>query len=172
MDALKAILGRRSIRKFTGENIPDGDVKKFLEAAMAAPSACNQQPWHFIVLRDKKTHEEIMEIHTHSKMLSKAALGIIVCADPDLQTCPGFWVQDVSAATENILLAVHSLGYGATWCGIYPDDDRVWKIRELLEIPKNVFPLCIIAIGVPDKEKPPSNRYKQDRIHFEKWRTD
>lgn len=166
---MKAILGRRSIRKFTGAHIPDEDVKKLLEAAMSAPSACNQQPWHFVVVRDKKTHEKIMEIQPYTKMLEKASLAVVVCADPDLQTCPGYWVQDVSAATENILLAVHALGYGATWCGIYPRDDPVWKLRELIGLPKNVIPLNVIAIGVPDEEKPPANRYNEDRVHHEKW---
>jgi nitroreductase len=166
---MKVILGRRSIRKFTGAQIPDEDVKKLLEAAMSAPSACNQQPWHFVVVRDKKTHEKIMEIQPYTKMLEKASLAVVVCADPDLQTCPGYWVQDVSAATENILLAVHALGYGATWCGIYPRDDPVWKLRELIGLPKNVVPLNVIAIGVPDEEKPPANRYNEDRVHHEKW---
>lgn len=166
---MKAILGRRSIRKFKEEQVPDKAVNKFLEAAMAAPSACNQQPWHFVIIRDKETHEKIMEIQPYTKMLETSSLAIIVCADPDLQTCPGYWVQDVSAATENILLAVHAMGYGATWCGLYPRDDPVWKIRELLGLPKNVVPLCVIAIGVPDEKKQPSNRYKKERVHHEKW---
>jgi nitroreductase len=169
MDAMKAILGRRSIRKFTGEDIPESDVKKFLEVAMAAPSACNQQPWHFIVARKKETFHKIIEIQPYTRMLENASVGLIVCADPELQTCPGYWVQDCSAATENILLAVQALGYGATWCGLYPKDERVWKIRELLGLPSKVIPLCVIAIGVPDEVKPPSNRYKEDRIHQEKW---
>jgi nitroreductase len=146
---MKVILGRRSIRKFTGETIPDEDVKLFLEAAMAAPSACNQQPWHFVVVRSR--------------------VAVVVCADPELQTCPGFWVQDCSAATENLLLAVHALGYGATWCGLYPNDDVVWKVREMLGLPKQVYPLCVVAIGVPDEEKPPADRYRRDRVHEEKW---
>ena len=166
---MKAILGRRSIRKFTGEKIPEVDVKKFLEAAMAAPSACNQQPWHFVVIEDKKSFNKIMEIQPYTKMLEKASHAIVVCADPELQTCPGFWVQDITAATENLLLAVHALGYGATWCGIYPNDNPVWGIRELLSLPKNIMPLNVIAIGVPDEEKPPSNRYNPERVHHEKW---
>ena len=166
---MKVILGRRSIRKFTGETIPDEDVKKILEGAMAAPSACNQQPWHFVVVRDKKTHDRIMEIQPYTKMLEKASLAIIVCADPELQTCRGYWVQDVSAATQNILLSVEALGYGATWCGFYPNDDRVWELRKLLEMPNQVVPLNVIAIGVPDEEKPPSNRYNEERVHHEKW---
>ena len=166
---IDVILGRRSIRKFTGEDIPEADTKTMLKAAMAAPSACNQQPWHFVVAKDKKTHEKIMEIQPYTSMLKTAALSITVCADPELQTCPGFWQQDCSAAIENILLAVHAMGYGATWCGLYPNDDIVYKMRDLLELPKTVFPLGVIAIGVPDEEKPPSERYKKDRVHHEKW---
>jgi len=166
---MKAILGRRSIRKFTGGAIPDGDVKLFLEAAMAAPSACNQQPWHFVVVRSRETFGRIMEIQPYTRMLEKAALAVVVCADPELQTCPGYWVQDCSAATENLLLAVHAMGYGATWCGLYPNDDPVWRIRELLGLPKQVVPLCVVAVGVPDEKKPPAGRYNQDRVHQEKW---
>ena len=110
-----------------------------------------------------------MEIQPYTSMLKNAALGIIVCADPELQTCPGFWQQDCSAAVENILLAVHAMGYGATWCGLYPNDDPVYKVRELLDLPKHVYPLCVIAVGVPDEEKPPSNRFKEERVHHEKW---
>lgn len=169
LDAIQAILGRRSIRMFTGEAIPDDDIRLLLEAAMAAPSACNQQPWHFIVVKNKDAFSKIIEAHPYTNMLPKASAAIIVCADPELQTCPGYWVQDCSAATENLLLASHAMGYGATWCGVYPLDDRVWKIRELLGIPKKVYPLCVIAVGVPDEKKPPANRYKQERVHAEKW---
>jgi nitroreductase len=169
MDAMQAILGRRSIRKFTGETIPEKDIKLILEAAMAAPSACNQQPWHYIVAKKKETFSKIMEAQPYTKMLEKASIAVIVCADPALQTCPGFWAQDCSAATENLLLAVHALGYGATWCGLYPNDDVVWKIRQIFDMPKEVYPLCVVAVGVPDEEKPPANRYKQERIHEEKW---
>lgn len=169
LDAIQVILGRRSIRKFTGETIPENDVKLLLEAAMAAPSACNQQPWHYIVVKDKATFDKITEAQPYTRMLPKASIAVIVCADPNLQTCPGFWVQDCSASTENLLLAAHAMGYGATWCGIYPNDDTVWKIRELLGIPKTVYPLCVVAVGVPDEEKPPADRYNQARVHTEKW---
>jgi len=169
LDAIQAILGRRSIRKFTGGAIPDKDVKLLLEAAMAAPSACNQQPWHYIVVRKQETFGKIIGVQPYTRMLEKASLAIIVCADPALQTCPGFWAQDCSAATENLLIAVHALGYGATWCGLFPNDEVVWKIREIFEIPKEVYPLCVVAIGVPDEAKPPANRYKEERVHAEKW---
>ncbi|HDJ21957.1 MAG TPA: nitroreductase family protein [Candidatus Bathyarchaeota archaeon] len=169
MKALEAIYSRRSIRVFTGDEVPQEDVEKMLRAAMTAPSACNQQPWHFVVVRDKETHRRIMGVQKYTAMLEKASVAIIVCAQPGLEKCPGFWVQDVSAAAENILLAAHALGYGATWCGLYPRDDPVWGVREIIGAPKDVVPFCVIAVGVPGEEKPPSQRYKRERVHFERW---
>jgi len=110
-----------------------------------------------------------MKAQPYTNMLTNASIAVIVCADPELQTCRGFWVQDSSAATENLLLAAHALGYGATWCGVYPNDDTVWKIREIFDIPKQIYPLCVIAVSVPAEEKPPANRYKEERVHSEKW---
>lgn len=170
MDAIQAILSRRSIRKFTGEEIPDEKIRALLDAAMVAPSACDQQPWHFIVVKKKETLRHIAgEIPTAGMLERGAAAAIIVCADPSIEVCAGYWVQDCSAATENLLLAAHAMGYGATWCGIYPLDDRVWKLREMFEIPKQVIPMCIVAIGVPDETKLPVKRYKAERVHAEKW---
>ena len=169
MNALEAILGRRSIRKFTGENVSEEEVKTLLKAAMAAPSACNQQPWHFIVVRNRESFSRIMESQPYTKMLDKASVAIIVCADPELQTCPGFWVQDCSAATENLLIAANAIGLGATWCGVYPGDETVWKIKEIFRTPKQVIPLCVVAVGVPDEKKPPSDRFNEERVHLEQW---
>jgi nitroreductase len=169
MNALEAILGRRSIRKFTGARVSEEDVETLLKAAMSAPSACNQQPWHFIVVRNRESLKKIMEAHPYTKMLDKASVAIIVCGDPELQDCPGYWVQDCSAATENLLIAANAIGLGATWCGVYPADDRVLKLKEIFGTPKQVVSLCVVAVGVPDEKKPPSERFNEDRIHFEHW---
>jgi nitroreductase len=170
MDAIQAILSRRSIRKFTGGDIPNEKIKALLDAAMVAPSACDQQPWHFIVVKNKETLRHIAgEIPTSGMLARGAAAAIIVCADPSLEVCAGYWVQDCSAATENLLLAAHAMGYGATWCGIYPIDDRVWKLNEMFGVPKQVIPMCIVALGVPAEEKSPVKRYKTERVHAEKW---
>ncbi len=98
-----------------------------------------------------------------------AAAAIIACADPSLEVCAGYWVQDCYAATENLLLAAHAMGYGATWCGVYPLDDRVWRLKELFGVPKRVIPMCVVALGVPDEEKPPAKRYTEERVHAERW---
>lgn len=169
MDAMKAILSRRSIRKYTGEPVSDEDLKQILEAAMAAPSACNQQPWHFIVVKDPEILAKIPKVQPYTRMVESAGMAIIVCAEPSLETCKGFWEQDTTAATMNILHAVNALGLGACWCGIHPNMKPVNGIRELLGIPDSVIPLNVIAVGHPDEEKAPADRFKKERVHLDKW---
>jgi nitroreductase len=169
MEAIEAILGRRSIRKYTGEPVTDGQLKRLLEAAMAAPSAHNRQPWHYVVIRDKATLLEIPKFHNYSKMLEQAALAIVVCGDLELENGTGFWVQDCSASTQNILLAAKATGLGAVWLGVYPNEALVTKLRALLKMPEKIVPLCIISIGHPSEEKPPGNRYDGGRIHHDTW---
>ncbi|MGD0803339.1 MAG: nitroreductase family protein [Candidatus Bathyarchaeia archaeon] len=169
MEAMDAILGRRSIRKYSEEPVTDGQVKRLLEAAMAAPSAHNRQSWHFIVVRDKAKLLEIPKFHSYSKMLEQAALAIIVCGDLELEGGTGFWVQDCSAATQNILLAAKATGLGAVWLGVYPNENLVKGVRDLLRIPEKIVPLCIISVGHPLEEKPPGNHYRDDRVHLNGW---
>ncbi len=169
MEAIEVILGRRSIRKYSEKPVTDEQVMHLLEAAMAAPSAHNKQPWHFIVVRERATLLEIPKFHNYSKMLEEAALAIIVCGDLELEGGTGFWVQDCSAATQNILLAAKATGLGAVWLGVYPNENLVKGVKELLRIPKKVTPLCIIAVGYPLEEKPPGNRYRDDRVHRNTW---
>jgi nitroreductase len=169
MEAMEAILGRRSVRKYSEKPVTDEQVKHLLEAAMAAPSAHNKQPWHFIVVRDRATLLEIPKFHNYSKMLEQAALAIIVCGDLELEGGTGFWSQDCSAATQNILLAAKATGLGAVWLGVYPNENLVKGVKELLRIPEKVVPLCIIAVGYPLEEKPPGNRYRDDRVHRNTW---
>jgi nitroreductase len=163
------ILSRRSIRRYTDEPVPENLVRELLAAAMSAPSAGNQQPWHFIVIRDRKLLDQITKCHPHSQMLKQASVAICVCGAEDLQIHKGYWVQDCSAATENILLAAHTKGLGAVWLGVYPREDRVKAIKNILGIPKNVTPLCIVSIGYPAERKEPENRYNESRVHYDRW---
>jgi nitroreductase len=169
MEAMEMILGRRSIRKYSDKPVTEEEVKRLLEAAMAAPSAHNRQPWQFIIVRDRATLLEIPKFHNYSKMLEQAALAIIVCGDTELEGGTGFWVQDCSAATQNILLAVKATGLGAVWLGVYPNENFVKGVKELLHIPEKIVPLNIISVGYPLEEKPPANRYMKDRVHLETW---
>lgn len=169
METLKAIHTRRSIRKYTGKNIGEDDLIKIINAGMMAPSAGNQQPWHFIVIDDLETKEKITLFHKHSKMILQAGAGIVVCADLKLEKYAGRWMLDCSAATQNMLLAAHDLGYGAVWIGIYPVPNRMKGISELIALPKNIIPLSIVSVGYADEEKPEEDRFKSERIHRNRW---
>ena len=169
MDPLETIATRRSIRRYTPEGVSDSDVTTILDAAMASPSAGNEAPWHFIVLRERGSMESIMRVHPYSRMLIHAPVAIIVCADLSLERHEGFWVQDCSAATMSMLLAAHALGLGAVWLGVHPDAGREAGVREAFELPEGIVPLSIVSIGHPDETKPPSERYDEGRVHQEKW---
>ena len=149
MDIMEALLTRRSIRKFEDKPIPDDMVRQILEAAMMAPSAGNAQPWQFIVVNDRNILDGMAGIHVHMKMVTQAALGIIVCADLSKEKYPGYWVQDCSAAMQNLLLAAHGLGLGAVWTGIHPVEDRVKAFTEMFNLPENIIPLGFAPIGWP-----------------------
>lgn len=169
MDAMDAILSRRSIRRYTSQMVSDELIKELLDAAMSAPSAGNEQPWHFVVIRDRNILNEIPKIHPYSQMLKEAPLAILICGDEKLQKYQGYWVQDCSAATENLLIAVNAKGLGAVWLGVYPIEDRVVGLRKLLGIPENVIPFSLLSIGYPAEQKPRANRYNESRIHHNKW---
>ncbi len=169
MDAIQAILSRRSIRKYRDDPIPDLVVNEILRAAMSAPSAGNEQPWHFVVIRDRGTLDRIPDVHPHARMLKEAPVAILICGDLELEKHKGFWVQDCSAATENLLIAAQSKGLGAVWLGIYPREDRVAGLRRMLDIPKSVIPFSLVPLGHPAEEKQKDDRFNIDRIHLERW---
>jgi nitroreductase len=167
--AIDAILSRRSIRQYTAEAVDENVINELMEAAMSAPSAGNQQVWHFVVINDRKVLDEVPNFHAYAAMLQEAPLAIAVCADLQIEKNQGFWVQDCSAATENILLAAQAMGLGAVWLGIYPREERTQGLQQLLGLPEQVIPLCLIAIGHPGEEKPRADRYDASRIHRNQW---
>jgi nitroreductase len=163
------VLSRRSIRKYTGDPVPDDDVERLLRAAMAAPSAGNQQPWQFVVLRDRETRRAITGVHPYARMLPDAALAILVCGDPEGGKWPQYWEQDCAAATENLLIEAERLGLGAVWLGVHPLAERVDGIRALLGIPAQVVPFALVPVGRPAETKPPAERYDPARVRHERW---
>jgi len=170
MEALEAILTRRSIRHYTDQAVSEEEIEKLLRAAMQAPSAGDEQPWHFIVIRDRATLDAIPAIQPYAQMLKEAPAAIVVLGDPRLERkVAGMWLQDCSAATENLLLAAHAQGLGACWCALHPIETCVAAVREMLSIPKDVTPLAIVALGHPAKEKPPVDRFIATRVHRERW---
>ncbi len=166
-ELIDTIYSRRSIRRYTEEPVSEEQIKTLLEAAMAAPSASNRKPWHFVVVTERETLGRLAEAHKYAKMLHEAPVCISVCGD---QSVSGrFWVQDCSAATENLLIAATALGLGAVWCGVYPSQERVEAISKILGIEAPVVPLNIIAVGHPAEEKEPRTQYDEGRVHIEKW---
>lgn len=167
---MKAIFERRSIRKYTSESISDKDLEELLKAAMAAPSAGNQQSWEFVVIKDRVILKEMVGIHPNGyQMLEDAPLAIMVCGNLDAEIYKGYWVQDCSAATENILLAAQSKGLGTVWLGVYPMENRVKALKKMFGLPEKIIPLSIVSVGHPAEKKKPSNRFDQSRIHVNIW---
>ncbi len=168
MDAMEAILTRRSIRKYTKQPVSDEVLKELLEAAMCAPSAGNRQPWCFVIINDRKIMNEIPKYHVYSQMLREAAVAILVCCDINLGD-KGFGVEDCSAATQNILLAAHAKGLGAVWLGIYPEEAAVTATKKLLNLPEHIIPISLISIGYPAEQKPRQDCYRADKVHYNQW---
>jgi nitroreductase len=169
METLDTIAKRRSVRSFTNKPISKEIIEQLLKAAMAAPSAGNEQPWHFIVINERSVLDQIPKVHPYANMCLEAPAAIITCADTTLAKHSEMWVQDLSAAVENILLAVRALDLGAVWLGVHPNAERVAGIKKLFNLPASVTPFNIIPIGYTSVEQVPVERYKADRVHYNKW---
>lgn len=169
VDALDCIMSRRSIRRYTGEPVTLEQIEIVLRAAMAAPSAGNQQSWRFVVLTERARLDQAATTTPYGKMLLEAAFALVVCADTRDLKHPGMWQQDCSAAAQNALLAAHAIGLGGVWLGFWPKAERVDPLKQVLGLPEGVEPLAVLALGHPAEEKAPSDRYDADLVHFERW---
>ncbi len=169
MDVLTAIKTRRSIRKFTSEKINDKILNVVLDAGFCAPSATNKRPWHFIVIRNKNTMMSISQQYTHARMLPEADCCIVVCGDKAVQGMTGFLIEDCSAAIQNMLLALHGLGLGGVWCGIYSGNKSNTILSDILKLPLKIIPVGMIAIGYPSESKETVDRFEQNKVHLEQW---
>ncbi|MCU0461884.1 MAG: nitroreductase family protein [Bacteroidales bacterium] len=170
MELYEGLISRRSIRRYTGKKIDEEKIEAILKAGMYAPSARNRRPWHFIVIDDRKVMSRIMEMHPYASMLSEASHAIVVCGDQKLENGPGYYKLDCSAASQNILLAAHSLGLGAVWLGVEPRQERIEGISKLMGLPPHIIPLSIISLGIPVKipvEIP--DRYEPEKIRRNRW---
>jgi nitroreductase len=170
MELYEGLLSRRSIRKYTGGKIDDEVILSVIKAGMYAPSANNTRPWHYIIVDDRNMIDGIMRVHPYSSMLAKASHAIVVCGDETLQNGPGYYPLDCSAATQNMLLAAHALGYGAVWLGVEPKADRKRAISGIFGLPRHIHPVAVVSIGVPVKipEKIPG-RFELKKIRKNHW---
>ena len=167
MEVKDALLARRSVRKFTDEPVSREQIDELLHAAMSGPSACNRTPWEFYAVTDADVLEKLRSASRFTKM--NAPLAIVVCGNISralpLQLSE-FWIQDCSAATENILLRVTDLGLGAVWCGIHPQKRPLKRVAEILDLPQKWIPLNIIWIGHPAEFPAPRDQFDEKRVHY------
>ena len=168
-NAIETIMTRTSIRSFTDRAVSADTVEMLLRAGMAAPTAVNLQPWHFVVVNDRAKIDELGGNGRQSQMWHESPLVIVVCGNME-QAMEGagqaFWVQDCSAATENILLAAHALGLGAVWTGCYPIEERVANISQVLGLPEHIVPLCAIVMGFPNESPQPKDKWKPENVSY------
>lgn len=170
MDIFDVMHTRRSIRKFDPDKpVSEDDLRAILGAAMSAPSAGNAQPWHFIVVTDKEIKARLAKVHAYLGMLEHAPVGIVACAELALEKYPGYWVQDLAAAVQNLLLAARGLGLGTVWTGICPIKERMDATRSVLRLPAGIEPHAIIPLGWPMQEFTFKNRFRDDRVHRNGW---
>jgi nitroreductase len=169
VDTLEAIKTRRSVREYQDRAVPENVINQLLAAAMAAPSARNQQPWEFVVITDREILKQISGINPNAQMAAHAPVAILVCGNLALETAPGYWVVDCAAAIQNLLLCTHALGLGAVWTGTYPNEERMDGYTTLLDLPEQVIPHTLVVVGYPTQQPPPQDRFKPERIHYNGW---
>lgn len=171
---IENIMTRTSIRQYEAKPVEKEKVEMLLKAGMAAPSAVNKQPWAFVVIDDTAVRDTLVAKlgNASASPVGRAPLTIVVCGDQE-KALEGeafdYWIEDTSAATENILLAAHGMGLGAVWCGVYPMSERVASVREALELPSTIYPLGMIAIGYPAENPTPKDKWKEENVHYNKW---
>lgn len=169
---LDVIQTRVSVRQFTGEKISNEQIETLLRCAMSAPTAMNKQPWAFVVITDESLLQKMGEAFPFSRCGNGAACAFVMCGDLSKALegeGQGFWINDVSAATENLLLAAHAMNLGGVWTGVYPSSDRTPQVQTLLGLPENIIPMCIVPIGVPAEQPAVKDKFKEENIHYNCW---
>jgi nitroreductase len=169
MDLLETIRTRRTVRQFTSDDVEDHLVQEILAAGMMAPSAGNEQPWHFLVIRNAETLKAISRARPFASMVQQAPLAILVCGDLKADKYEGYWAQDCAAAVQNMLLTAHALGLGSAWVGLHPRPQRVADLRALIPLPENIVPFALLPIGHPGDERQAEHHVDPTRVHYEVW---
>lgn len=168
---LNNIFNRKSVREFTDEKVSHDDLETIIKAAMSAPSALNLQPWEFIVFDEEETLEFMTDLHEYSGMFKSATAGILVCGNMEktIRDYEELWIQDCSASTQNILLAIEALNLGGVWLGIYPIKERCQKLTDYFSLPENIMPFSVIALGHPTKNVESKDKYDPKKVHWNRW---
>lgn len=181
--ALEVIKARTSIRAFTGEKLSEEQINTLLDAAMAAPTAADIRPWHFVVITDDEVKSGLYSGERHKSMVTTAGVVIVVCGETTRQVRPrdaepdaepevrpnNWWFEDCSAATENLLLAATALDLGAVWLSCYPNEKSVERIKAYLGLPETIVPLAIVPVGYPAENPEPKQKWDPSKIHYDRW---
>lgn len=162
---MNSIFHRISVRKYEERKVEPEKIEKMLKAAMAAPSACNQQPWEFYVVTDKEIIGQLSEASPYAKCAKEAPVVFVPCFRSE-GIAPEYFNIDMSAAVENLLLEADTLGLGAVWMGISPDEGRMEAVRKVLDIPANLNAFALVPCGYPAEEREQENRYEESRVHY------
>lgn len=173
MDAIETIHKRRSIRNYESRPVSKEMIKTLLKAAASAPTAANCQPWEFIVVDDAEKLEELKQKFVFARY--NAPLAIVVCGNMKLAfkgPSRDMWIQDCSAATQNILIAATGMGLGSVWIGVYPVESNVEKVRGIFKIPEHVIPLGIVYVGYPAEIKEARSRLNEKRVYWQEYDPD
>ncbi len=170
--ALDVINTRVSVRQFTGDKLTDQQIDTILRVGMAAPTAVNKQPWAFVVVDDAEQLSALSQALPSSRIENGASHAIVVCGDMTKALegeAQGYWVEDTSAATENMLLAAHAMGLGGLWVGVYPIAEKVKRVSDIIAAPEYIVPMCLVVLGIPNEQPAVKDKYKPENIHFNRW---
>lgn len=169
MDALETIFTRKSIRSYTDQAISQETINTLLKAAMSAPSAHNEHPWHFVVIQDRSVLETLAHNLLFGKMLAHAPIAILLCCDTNTMRITHYWDQDMSAATQNILLASRAQDLGAVRVGVYPEEENVKFVSDTFKLPAGIVPFSIVSLGYPAEHPEIKDRFSESRVHHNTW---
>jgi len=171
-ETLETIFERKSVRHYTSEKVSKEQLALLVKAGMAAPSAMDKRPWAFVVISERNLLDQLAGMLPYGKMLKNANAALVVCGDLHKALegeAQPYWVQDCSAATQNILLAAESMGLGAVWTGVHPIKEREEEVRKIIGAPGHIVPLNVIAIGYPEGREKPKDKWDETNLHWEKW---
>ena len=169
---INTIMTRTSVRQYTEEPVSEAQIETLLRAAMAAPSAADVRPWSFVVVKERAMLDSIPMHIREARPVGRSQVAITICGDMQRAfegETRNYWIEDTSAATENLLIAAHAMGLGAVWCGVYPQSEKVRYMRELLQLPEYIVPMGIVAIGHPAESPEPKDKWDPERVHVNVW---
>jgi len=169
MDLFSALLNRRSIRKYSDKDIPNGEMDKLLKSAMYAPSAMNYQAWQFVVINQREKLDDILKVISHAEMLKSVKAAVLICGDLNLEKNIDYIQQNCSAATQNLMLCAHGLGLGSCWIGVYPVKEIISGLQYLFKLPEYVIPISLVSLGYPAENPVAEDRFKTEKVHFNQW---